>query len=72
MQTSSGSRPNPTLQSLQRVVDGDASKAVAAHFDSAVAIVIVVAVAATDLVVGVAPAVVVVFLTDLSAPDFQA
>ena len=33
MQTSSGSRPNPTLQSLQRVVDGDASKAVAAHFD---------------------------------------
>ena len=48
------------------------AKAVAAHFDSAVAIVIVVAVVAIDLVVGVAPAVVVVFLTDLSAPDFQA
>ena len=31
MQTSSGSRPNPSKQSLQRVVACDASKAVAAN-----------------------------------------
>ena len=48
------------------------AQAVAADFDSVVATVIVVSVAAIDLVAGVAPAVAVVFLTDLSAFDFQA
>lgn len=43
-----------------------------AEFDSVFATVIVVAVAAIDLVAGVAPAVAVVFLTDLFAFDFQA
>ena len=49
-----------------------AGNAVPADSDFAVVVAKVVAVAATDMVVGVAHPVVVVFLTDLSAFDFQA